>query len=294
MNTIDKSYYQQVYTSYEQLFSTVHLKPNVLNRNLEPAKVMRGESKPYGGGTWYGMKSHHNINDVVNAIQSGKTPGAETVRLAADRLADCLKSMPSILRKQEWADHGDMLDIGKVYSGRIDTAWRRCKRKSGGVLQGKHITLAVNAGDNAGCAAESLRWQGAYAAALADQYASAGYSVDLWAFYSAYRVYSDNNKFDKSTISVKLAHAEQPLDRTLLANTIAFPGFFRTIIFEAIMYAPYQTDDSLGKNSNALPHHLIQDEQTTLILVPHVRSLEDIQKEETKRQGNLLSEKEST
>ena len=116
-----------------------------------------------------------------------------------------------------------------------------------------------------------MKWRGAYAAALADKYAEAGYSVELFAYAGVSHLCT--RKEVSAQFIVKLLDSSETYDIEKMANTISFPGFFRTLIFEAILTVPETVSGSLGRHNPAIPKDL-----DGAIVIKDIWSLEDVKK----------------
>ena len=262
--------YTYTYNSLSELIERVHLKPSDKNREHGCALAFKDDKRggSISGKNWYGIDTD-KPSEVINAIKNGYTEGLESIRKASRDFG--IEPIKSVRRRRTRGDQGDDLDITRVYSGNIDTAWTRTQKAYDGSAYGKNIKIAVDIGGNCGTGADAMKWRGAYAAALADKYAEAGYSVELFAYAGVSHLCT--RKEVSAQFIVKLLDSSETYDIEKMANTISFPGFFRTLIFEAILTVPETVSGSLGRHNPAIPKDL-----DGAIVIKDIWSLEDVKK----------------
>lgn len=262
--------YNYTYNSLADLIERVHLKPSKENEQHNVALRFRNDFMEGWGSSreWYGIDVK-KPSQVIEAIQNGYKEGFEAIRAASGHFE--IAPIKSVRRQRIRGDQGDDLDILRVYSGNIDSAWTRTQRANNGGAYGKQITFAVDVGGNCGMNADKMKWRGAYAAALADRYAEAGYSVELYAYAAVNNIGQKNG--NGMNVIVKLLDSAEPYDLEKLANTISFPGFFRTLIFEALITIPEKASTNLGQHNTNVPKEL-QDAVT----INNIWSLGDVKK----------------
>lgn len=146
---------------------------------------------------------------------------------------------------------------------------------------GKNITIAVDVGGNCNLNANQMKWRGVYASVLADSYAMAGYAVELYAY--AYGLKVNDARTNTLQTIVKILDTSEPFDIEKLANTICFPGFFRTLIFEDILTIPELSDSGLGICSDGKIPSSLKD----AIIVKNMYSLEDVKRAQAQYMMNL-------
>lgn len=256
------------YNSLTDLVERVHLKPSAANKNLETAQEFRKnyrENYRTSGRQWYGMDTN-NPGDVIDAIHHGYRPGLDSIRECSGQFGTF--AIKSVKRRRIRGDQGDDLDIARVYSGHLDSAWSRTRRESNGFVYGKEVKIVVDIGANCHVKADRMKWRGAYAAALADAYVQAGYRVELYAYWCLQKL--DRDGTVSAEFILKICDSAEPFDLEKLANTICFPGFFRTLGFESILTVPAKIDDRLGGHNPIIPSTLAD-----AIVVKEIWSLEE-------------------
>ncbi len=272
--------YIHKYDSLTALYNTVHLKPSAPNKNHKAADQFRDDIKDYGkaGASWFGIATN-KPSEVINAIMKGYKPGLDDIRTASALMEPF--PIKSIKRKRSKGDQGDDLDIAKVYSGELSTAWTKTERVGGDLSFGKSITIAVDIGGNCNLSSAQMKWRGVYASVLADSYASAGYNVELYAY--AYGLMVNDKRTNSLQTIVKILDTSEPFDLEKLANTICFPGFFRTLIFEDILTIPELADYGLGKDCEGKVPSALKE----AIIVKGLYSLEDVRREQKKYMASI-------
>lgn len=196
-----------------------------------------------GGPEWYGLPGHVNAKGIESLVNDGWTDGANK----AQRNADSVHVAParSTKRRRVRGDYGDSLDVDRLYSGQLDTAWIRTARASS--VQPPRIRIATNMATPGIADAETLFWRGAASLALASRLITAGYTVQLvTAFVGTYR---PTNGFPESRFSITVTAKDfrAPMDVATLAATTALAGFFRAHGFLALLKsAPHPLAYGLG------------------------------------------------
>lgn len=273
--------YIHQYDSLTALYSAVHLKPSAANRKHPIAKYFRDDyrdprNRELGGHAWYGIDTD-KPSEAINAILKGYKPGLETIQRAAAQLEPF--PIKSVKRTRARGAQGDDLDIMRVYDGQLDKAWSTTKALSGSAQYGKEIKIACDVGGTHYTNSDALKWRGAFAAILADAYAQAGYRVEVLAY--AYNRNMIDGEYGGGTAlqtTVKVCDSADPFDLEKLANTICFPGFLRTLIFEDFLTVPLRIRDGLGHSGTGVVPSILKD----AIIVKDMMSLADVRRAQAK------------
>lgn len=184
------------------------------------ASVVGRETKWYGlEGTFKG----HTVPlaDVVKLVNDGWEDGMK--RLTAALKAITPPTPMNIRRMPAWGDHGDEVNMDRVRTGNLETAWRFTPKRAVGVAK-RNVTIVVDSIASHGIPAEQMFWRGAAAVTLADALTNAGYSVQL---LSAFRGDGLHGEAVVCRVMVKDYHA--PFDLQTAAACLACPAFFRAI-----------------------------------------------------------------
>lgn len=260
--------YTHEYKSLTDLIDRVHLKPHEKNKNHRTSEQFKCDiCESSDPEEWYGLPDA-KPSDVINAIKYGYPAGKEVIETASTGIE--IAPIKSLKRKRIRCAQGDDLDIMRVYSGDLDRAWSNTERIGGGQAYGKNVTIAVDVGGACWRSADSLKWRGAYASALADNYANAGYNVELYAYDVSVDATESGAQVD---VIIKVLDSSEPYDLEKLANTISFPGFFRTLIFESILSTPEKVSYGLGRHENTVPA-ILKD----AIIIKNLWTLQEVQK----------------
>lgn len=183
------------------------------------------------GAAWYGLEGEPGFsqerrnarvktNDVCALVSRGWQRGADRLEQAFASL-ECDAKPRTMRRVRIRTDQGDSVDIHRVNSGQLDTAWDRCAKRS---LPGAaRVTLVYDAIDFGGASSDAMFWRGAAVAFLADRLTQAGYAVRVISGWSG--------GVDSGTAvcRVQVKPFDAPLDLPTLAAGVALPAFFRSI-----------------------------------------------------------------
>jgi len=229
---------------------------------VAPDFVARVRGSGGGGGErWYGTTE--GFNGVMRKTQNGWPELREAMMKKLDGLALDLPVFPSMThtrrRKRRRDDHGDTLDIQRVWAGDLDHAWQRAVRMERLQQNMRRITLAFDVTANAGVSNEQAMWRGALCMLLVDSLARAGRTFEI------YTVDSTTNPFGWTSAQgtptrlwtswlVKPTHMPIVPDR--LAAMVSV-GFMRVVGFCAEGMGPWEVSSGFGGAMNAgLPHSL--------------------------------------
>lgn len=208
----------------------------------------------YNDADWAGMGGPCKLSDVAETTTTGWQAGADKLIKAQESMD--IPRLPSIRRHAVWSDRGDEIDMPRVYSGRLDSAWRRTQKSkaSSGVPRVRIVADCMAAGS---VNAEDMFWRGAAAVILCDALTAAGYAVEMLSAFHG----SDHE------VSVTVKPFNGPCAMTDLAATTASPAFFR-IIGHAFVAGHF---DQSGNGSMSV--HSIEewpsDDVAKCFIVPH-------------------------
>ena len=100
--------------------------------NIEASEVNKGTLqhglRPHGeGSNWFGVEG--GVDGVNKAIREGWPEGVKMANEIKEELGNVeLPSAPCIKRKRRRGDFGEEVDMQKVYSGQLDTAWTQIQK----------------------------------------------------------------------------------------------------------------------------------------------------------------------
>ena len=171
------------------------------------------------GGDWYGLPDDADFDLVRAVVFAGWPDGLRKMEAALGQIEVSIPPL-SVRRSRLRGDHGDDLDIHRVYSGDLAHAFTSMKRPPG--TKRKPLSIVVDSIAYGGRDADSMFWQGAAALKLGELLSNAGYSVEL---HSAFKAEADC----EIDVRVLTKASGAPLDLCSAAATLALPAFFRCI-----------------------------------------------------------------
>ena len=138
------------------------------------------------------------------------------------------------------ADQGDELDIHAVYSGGLDRAWSRKRRKN--ARSRMSVRLVAQMGGSRHMVAEEMFWRGAAVVKLAELLEESSYRVEIvgadWHEVDRSIVFGDEKLAAAVIGSFIVKDAGAPMDIEAVAGVLCNAGFFRTYGFRAAYAAP--------------------------------------------------------
>lgn len=182
------------------------------------------EAGAHYSADWLGLTdAERGKGDAVKAVSDLANRGWER---GADRLSKLVEQMEvpklaSIRRRRIRGEHGDDVDMQRVYTGRLETAWTRTQRLNR--VHTPRVAIITDSIAEGGMNAERMLWRGAAAAALAGILCHAGYQVRM---ESGYRGSYGRRYFELRVMTKDYC---QPYDYATAAATMALPGFFRAM-----------------------------------------------------------------
>lgn len=220
--------------------------------------------------SWWGCIG--GFDAVVKHTKSGWPALREKVAAMMRGMDLELPNFPSRIvqrrRKRRRDDHGDALDINRVWNGELDKAWEHPARVERIALNTKRMTLAFDVTSNARVTNEMALWRAALCIALCDALARAGRVFEIWVIDSASDPFVRDVPCPPRLWSgwrVKRANDPLVLDRLCAMVSV---GFVRSAGFIAMGCGPWSPRASFGCALNAgLPDTLRQrQEEGELVL----------------------------
>ena len=222
------------------------LTPSAANSDHDQAGVLEGDVPNRGKG-WFGPGGNGETSNrkmVKGAIELFKrnrvwADGLSTMRTAQEDMPT-VTGVKSLRRKRQWGASGIEVDMDRVRTGRLDTAWR-CYRRQ--VSTGTRIIkVVVDMCCNWMVTGKQYIWTGIAATALIDTLEASGYRVELEAVCAGTRTYGTRGY----AIRVPLKAADEPLDIERVLLWTAHPAAFRVYTFQALLANQLEVEPSLG------------------------------------------------
>lgn len=209
---------------------------------------------PNGFDAWYGFSKRDlggltNIKELIALVNYGWKDGAKLAKKAFDELSSIVPKTRSVHRRKIRGDFGDELDMQRVYTGDLDTAWSKMHRRFEDGTQGNPVTILVNIGGLVGTTAEEFFWRGAVARVAAERLEAAGRRVEI----IAYSYSRGSYKTGDALTGVLLKELDQPLNEEVLVATTAHPAFFRQFILNARLAEKAIIKPDFGATAQGLP-----------------------------------------
>jgi hypothetical protein len=196
---------------------------------------------------WFG-DSYKNCLDILE--RESWPEGVKRAKHLSSEIV--LPKVKSVRRKRTRSDLGSEIDMARVYSSQLSTAWSDTTRESSAGK--RQITISASIGFNCATSASAFFWRGATALKLVELMTDAGYRVRVLGFSAARDVdYADRSKVFADVIQLKAFN--QRVNLTALAIPLCLPAFFRLKCFESRMKDPDIKDGSysLGGTVKKLP-----------------------------------------
>lgn len=221
---------------HASLTEALGVRPSQVNKSLLESTL---DSNRHSGG-WYGPECA-TAEQAQALYAKGWTEGAHRI---SSIKAESLSMPRSIRRRRTWTDHGDSVDIHRVYAGRIDKAWQKPVRQSR--VATRSVTIVAPLNISCGHRSEQMYWRGAAIARLSDLLSEAGYNVAVVGVIALTGVSWEGETNMLHTIPLK--DPNQPLDICNLAAGLAHSGFFRSVGFRLIASYAKRISSSFGRN----------------------------------------------
>lgn len=256
---------------YPSVRAMQELKPDAMNahrmREFSGSPGNPADSDWFGDGFEWGTE--------IDALTvDGWPAGCKRVIELSNKIR--LQPATSIRRKITRGESGEHLDMAEVYQGRLDKAWSSKKRKQPGV---RSIAIAIQLGDNCGIEANIMYWRGACCLALAKNFMSAGYAVQIVGYTLTRRGYDDVKEYFCEMFPIK--QYQDDLNLNTLATAICCAGFFRWVMFRAFTAQPHICDGGLGQSIQADPPMLHNTDNNVFGADHIVKSFQHVRNEES-------------
>lgn len=165
-----------------------------------------------------------STKQIATLIREGWPQGGQVAAVVSDHIRESAPQPKDLRRKLGWSDHGDELDMTRVYRGDLDRAWKRARRQYGVTQQS--FRIAFHWCDYASDW-RSMIYNGITAIALADLLERYGYRCEIIGIHTGGVFPNGQLKQAWQAISVlPVKGYDEPVRVDALA-AIAHPGTFK-------------------------------------------------------------------
>lgn len=249
---------QNYFKSYDDIASLIAdaSAQGVLEQNTKI--IDDGLSMGMGKGWMCADRRHVETSQQAISELSKPLFEAGVQRLERLRALIDVPAPASIKRKVRRGDHGDELDMSRVWQGDLDNAWTRAKRERS--LAASRVLIGVFIGAYSGVEAETIAWRGVAGLALADALEQSGYTVYVRAIRRAKFCLRSGARAGRHDVDITIKPEGVPLDVHKAASLIASPLLFRGVLLRhACVVATERLDD--GVTNTDYEHADLRDAQ---------------------------------
>lgn len=180
-------------------------------------------------------------------------------------------------RKRRRTDHGDTLDITRVWSGDLDHAWEKPQRITRVMPNTKRITLCFELGAHCGIRNSQAMWRAALCMLLVKSLSQAGRTFEIWCQSTTGNCYIGSGPSTFRTgWCVKSAGEPVVMDKLCAMVSV---GMLRTNAFMAYNMTPYRPGMGLGTPVNSGLLHGLRKRQKNgevVLRIGHCFSRQDV------------------
>lgn len=222
-----------------------------------------GENDSYG--SWHGC----TMQELIDNFNTGWQDGLKKLESMLDELGtvEVVPSSALIRKRHRVRDaQGDNVDIHRVWSGHLDTAWDRMKRQNVYSPSHRFVSIFVNCNTPGGVPHKATLWRAAAVARLVEALQGSGRMVRVCAGQTGGGVYHGQGWDRLSTHAVLLKDFHTPLVRGSMALACT-AMFYRRAIFRMMACSNVESINSTYGNCppesqirNVFPHKLREDE----------------------------------
>ena len=228
-------------------------------------KKYADETSNAGGMNWLGVDDGYE--GVYRRVRNGWPELREATTRMMKGIELELPMLPSyaMLRKRKIRrdDHGDQLDMPRVWNGELETAWSRPARTERMSVDTRRITLAFDVTANASIKNSQAMWRAALCMLLVDAMARAGRIMEVWVIDStAYPFKMDSTR----QVPLRLwsgwcaKRTNDPIVMDRLCAMVSV-GYMRTVGFTAYGCGPWDPSATFGSALNTGLTRTLRDRQ---------------------------------
>lgn len=153
-------------------------------------------------------------------------------------------------RKRVRSDHGDVLDMHRVYNGELDKAWELPTRIERMAVNTKRVTLAFDVTANGGVRHDEAMWRAALCTLLTDRLAQLGRVFEVWVIDSTCNPFQDYGAPPNLWSSWCVKASGDPIVMDRLCAMVSV-GYMRICGFVAEGCGPWTVSSGFGGALNS-------------------------------------------
>ena len=197
-------------------------------------------------------------------------------------------------RKRQRSDHGDVLDIHRIWNGDFERAWERPVKTTRNIYSERYASIFVDLGMHFGQHTNESLWRAALSVCLVDTLTRMSINTEVWSGSTGCNAYKEFDAPYIKTHAVRIKEYTQPVNEERLA-ALCHAAFFRTWDFSMTMASKFTTDIGLGNSQEFGLPYVLEQRQAAGERVFKIKQIysEYAAKQELHRIIQVLSEKEA-
>lgn len=208
----------------------------------------------------------NSLIELKTILADGWDEGVKRAKEIRAHFQDELVIAPQIVnrRRRVRGDHGDEIEMQRVFAGELDTAWSSCKRTQ--FVAKPVIKIMTNIGGNSKRTGDDLFYKGVCSAVLTDLLESNGYRVEVIGYQYTARPFAERGTPLYTYQEIVFKRADEPLDFNRLLTCTALSGWYRYHGFKADLSLPYVVKEGLGVAMELPPDEFYDDDTATITI----------------------------
>lgn len=209
------------------------------------------KTSAYGGRSWHGTDG--GAPECFRLIKEGWPEMLKTLQPMIERLRTTFSldnaaalNVEVRRRKVRRMDHGDSLDITRVWNGQLDTAWSKPVKFPRISASQKYATIYFDAATPGAVDAKDTLWRAAAAICMIEVLTRMGVNTEVWVGSTGTSPYEYGTRAPGRFLSaVRVKAFTDPLNEDRMATMLSC-AFYRTWGFGMYMAGPWRASLGLG------------------------------------------------
>jgi hypothetical protein len=223
----------------------------LLRRNpANVARHMHGFGHGHHPMLWYGAQSaeeaRHFVANGWPALLDTLRPMITTLQSTISLADAAAVQIRKRRRKRVSSDHGDTVDITRVWNGDIANAWKRPARSFRMVETERYATIYVDLCMNADRDTNASLWRAALAVSLVNQLTTMRIHTEVWCGSGSADTFIDYPAPGYLLTGVRIKEFTQPMNDERVA-ALTHAAMFRTWGFSMMVCSRHTVRHSLGR-----------------------------------------------